>query len=334
MIKDYLIEKRSWILFFFFLQGLLLLIGYLDPAISFQSVLYIFFLSIVLFLVFLSIRYTREISFYKSLKEWDPNVDVERIQEGSSPYERMIEKAVKQQIEFYKQEINRHSTSVEQEKDELLSWIHEVKTPLTTMQLMIGRIEDRVLKDQLMYEWLRVHLLLDQQLHQRRIPFMENDLYIEKVDLEKLLMEEIKSLRSWCLQKGVGFDVAIQNSEVLSDEKWLHFIIRQIVTNAVKYSQDSDIEIRSYEKNGNIILEIQDYGRGIKAKDIPRIFEKGFTSTSNHKDHAATGMGLYLAKKASIPLKIRFDVQSTYGEGTRFTLIFPRKNDFTELTSM
>ncbi|MDT1800526.1 hypothetical protein QK887_26075, partial [Salmonella enterica subsp. enterica serovar Oslo] len=78
------------------------------------------------------------------------------------------------------------------EKDELLSWIHEVKTPLTTMQLMIERMEDETLKAQLQYEWLRIYLLLDQQLHQKRIPFIQNDLLIEVSALEPIIFQEIR----------------------------------------------------------------------------------------------------------------------------------------------
>ncbi|THE12967.1 HAMP domain-containing histidine kinase [Bacillus timonensis] len=334
MIKKFLVERRSWILFFCIVQGLILLIGYLDSTLSFRSILYIVFVFFVIFTLFLVIRYNREFSFYQNLDDWDPIVGIDSLQEGKTPFEKMVESTLKQQHHFYLSEISRHATSVEQEKDELLSWIHEVKTPLTTMKLMIERVEDNKLKEQLMSEWLRVHLLLDQQLHQRRIPFMENDLFIEKVDLEKLLIPEIQSLKSWCFQKRIGFDMSFEVSEVYSDGKWLQFILRQILTNAVKYSENADIEIRSYQKNETVILEIQDYGRGIKEKDLSRIFEKGFTSTTDHRDHAATGMGLYLTKNATKPLKIHIDVQSTYGGGTIFTLTFPRKNDFLKLTSM
>ncbi|MCC3357016.1 sensor histidine kinase [Bacillus sp. REN16] len=333
-MKKFLVERRSWILFFCFLQVLILLVGYLDPSLSFLSMLYIVFVFFVIFILFLIIRYNREIGFYKNIEEWDPTVGVDGLQEGKTPFEKLVESSLKQQHHFYLKEISHRATSIEQEKDELLSWIHEVKTPLTTMKLMIERTEDQKLKKQLMSEWLRVHLLLDQQLHQRRIPFMENDLFIEKVDLEKLLIPEIRTLQSWCFQKGIGFDFSLEVSGVYSDGKWLQFILRQLLTNAVKYSEKADIEIRSYRKNDAVVLEIQDYGRGIKEKDLPRIFEKGFTSTSDHRDHAATGMGLYLAKNAAKPLKIRMDVHSSYGEGTTFILTFPKKNEFLKLTSM
>ncbi len=74
---------------------------------------------------------------------------------------------------------------------------------------------------------------------------------------------------------------------------------RQLLTNAIKYSESTDILIKTYLQNDHIHLEIRDFGRGIAPKDMPRIFDKGFTSTLQHRDNAATGMGLYLAKKAA-----------------------------------
>jgi len=79
---------------------------------------------------------------------------------------------------------------------------------------------------------------------------------------------------------------------------------------------------------------VQDFGRGIDPKDLPRIFDKGFTSTTKHQDSAATGMGLFLAKKAAGPLLIRINVQSKWGEGTTFTLTFPKRNDFVHISGM
>jgi OmpR family two-component system bacitracin resistance sensor histidine kinase BceS len=201
---------------------------------------------------------------------------------------------------------------------------------------MIGRLNDESMKAALTFEWLRIHLLLDQQLHQQRLPSMENDLYIESLDLEPLIYMEIKSLQSWCIQKGIGFDVQLEAETVLSDAKWLAFILRQLLTNAVKYSnsESSDIIVRSYKQDERAILEIIDYGRGIDTKDLPRIFDKGFTSTIWHQDGASTGMGLYLAKKAAHSLLIHITVHSEIGVGTTFTLSFPQQNEIVRITGM
>ncbi|MFH0070840.1 sensor histidine kinase, partial [Peribacillus sp. NPDC056705] len=327
MIMAYLRERLSWILFFLCLQFLLLFVAAIDAQIPFLPMLYIVFLSVLIFGVFLFVQYNRETRFYKSLQVWDDTYDLASISEPERPFEAIAMDILTLQTERYKREASAHRTELEQEKDQLLSWIHEVKTPLTTMRLMIERLEDDTLQSQLMYEWLRIHHLLDQQLHQKRIPFIQNDLYMERLALEPILYAEIRALRSWCLQKGIGFDVSLQATEVLTDGKWLGFILRQLLTNAVKYSEASDIVIESYMEGDHVRLLVQDSGRGIDPQDLPRIFDRGFTSTTQHQDHAATGMGLYLTQKVADALRIQVAVNSTSGQGTAFALTFPRKND-------
>ncbi|MGE7825462.1 sensor histidine kinase [Paenibacillus sp. NPDC093718] len=334
MIIAYIRERLSWILFFLFLQLLFLFIAAVDSQIPFLPILYIVFLSTMFFLVFLFVRYNRETKFYKSLQAWDDTYDLAAISEPEHPFEAIAMDILSLQTERFKKESSMRLMEIQGEKDELLSWIHEVKTPLTTMQLMIERMEDETLKAQLQYEWLRIHLLLDQQLHLKRIPFIRNDLLIEVSALEPIIFQEIRALKSWCLQKGIGFDVSLEVTEVLSDAKWLGFIVRQLLTNAVKYSDASDIIIESDLTDDHVRLTIQDFGRGIDPKDMPRIFDKGFTSTTSHQDIAATGMGLYLTQKVADALLIRIQVESRPGIGTSFTLIFPRRNDFVSMTGM
>ncbi|MFS0646340.1 sensor histidine kinase [Siminovitchia sp. 179-K 8D1 HS] len=333
MIKKFLIERCSWILLFLFTQLLFLFITYIDSTIPVSAVLYINFLSLIIFLIFLAVRYNKETPFYRSLNEWDGSLDLAGIAEAGTPFEKIVEKSITEQTERQKRIYGENRIALEQERDDLLSWIHEVKTPMTAMHLMIERLEDEKMKARLTYEWLRIHLLLDQQLHQKRISFIENDLHVERIALEPLIFKEIKSLQSWCMQKGIGFEVDLEADEVLSDEKWLAFIMRQLLTNAVKYSDAADISIRSRTENEQTVIEVQDFGRGIDPKDLPRIFEKGFTSTTR-PDQAATGMGLYLANKAAESLLIQIQVKSKPGAGTTFTLIFPKQNEFVNLTRM
>lgn len=334
MIKKFLVERKSWILLIIVLEALVLFVSFLDSSIPFASLLYIVFLSMLIFSVFLVTRYHKETKFYKNLADWENHLDLTGLANPETPFEKIISDSVSIQTDHLKQEASQNLLALEQEKDELLAWIHEVKTPLTAMALMIDRLDEDKAKASLTYEWLRIHHLLDQQLHQRRIPFMENDLYIEKTDLQHLIFKEIKTLQSWCMQKGIGFEVDLEVEEVLTDAKWLAFIIRQLLTNAVKYSSEADIIIKSYLKDGQAALEIQDFGRGIAPHDLPRIFDKGFTSTSVHQESAATGMGLFLAKKAAQPLLIQINVQSMLGEGTTFSLTFPKRNDFVHINSV
>ncbi|WP_057913213.1 sensor histidine kinase [Peribacillus muralis] len=334
MIRKYVAERISWITFFISLHLFIIFVAYLDSALPVKPIMYIVFLSLIMFCIFLIFRYKKETNFYKRLEAREDNLDLSNIAEPDSPFEKIIESSIITQTELLKQAAEKSRMTLEQEKDELLAWIHEVKTPLTAMHLMIDRLDEGMLKSHLTYEWLRIHLLLDQQLHQRRIPFIENDLYMENTDLETIIFDEIKTLQSWCIQKGIGFDIQLDVTEVLTDAKWLSFIMRQLLTNSIKYSESADIMIFSHEQAGQTVVEVKDSGRGIDSKDVSRIFDKGFTSTTNHRDRAATGMGLYLTKKAADSLLISIDVKSELGAGTTMALRFPKRNDFVNITSM
>lgn len=334
MIGKYIRERASWLWLLVSMQLIILLVAYLDSSIPFQSVVYIVGLNVVVCLVFIWARYLKETRFYKKLSIWDHTYDLRELDIAESPYEQIVHEAVSSQTQRYRKESSHHFIALEQEKDEMLSWIHEVKTPLTALQLMIERLPDDKLQSQMTYEWLRIHQLLDQQLHQKRIPFMHNDLFIEETELEPVLNSEIRALKSWCISKGIGFDVSLMVSCVLTDSKWLGFILRQLLSNAVKYSDSSDILIESREQDGHIILMIQDHGRGIETQDLPRIFDKGFTSTRGRMDGAATGMGLYLVCQVVQTLHMNIHVESSLGEGTIVTLTFPRKNDMVHLAGV
>ncbi|MGP4077479.1 sensor histidine kinase [Halobacillus sp. K22] len=331
MIRKFLKEKISWIIFFLTLQLLALLIAYVDKNVPLSSMYYYTFLSSLVFLIFLFIRYQKETKFFKEMEHRVPDLDLTTLPDGESPFEKIIETNMIEQMERFKKESAHNQSMLEQEKDDMLAWIHEVKTPLTSMHLIFDRISDQKTRSQLTYEWLRIHLLLDQQLHRKRMPFIENDLYMEEIKLEPLVFSELKTLQSWCIQKGIGFDIDLEVESVLSDSKWLAFMLRQLLSNAVKYSEASDISVRSFKENGQTKLSVNDTGRGIDSRDLPRIFDKGFTSTMAHHDHAATGMGLYLTRKAADSLHINIEVDSTLGQGTTFTLTFPKRNDFVDI---
>ena len=168
---------------FLFLQAFSLIVAALDETIAFTSVLYTVFLSSLIFLLFLFWRYQKETPFYKSLTEREDNLDLSAIASPESPFEKIVSESLHQQTMLLKKEMLTNTVALEQEKDDLLSWIHEVKTPMTTLRLLIDRLEDKAMRGSLTYEWLRIHHLLDQQLHSKRLPFMQNDLYIEKISI-------------------------------------------------------------------------------------------------------------------------------------------------------
>ena len=142
MIKYYLIERRSWISLFLCLQVLILFVAYIDTAIPFLPILYIVFLSMIIFIFFLVIRFNKETKFYKSLIDWENILIYLALLLDESPFEKIVESSITSQTDRLRMTSTSNLVSLEQEKDELLAWIHEVKTPLTAMHLMIDRIEE------------------------------------------------------------------------------------------------------------------------------------------------------------------------------------------------
>ncbi|WP_237658370.1 sensor histidine kinase [Ureibacillus xyleni] len=250
-----------------------------------------------------------------------------------SPFQKMYVEHIVEVLEEKDALLNQSKIQLQEDSEDLLAWVHEMKTPLTALKLMIEQTEDTNLRKKLENEWMRIHLLLDQQLHNSRLAFIEKDNRLEKISLRTIVYKEIREFHSWCMEKGIGFQVEDLKEEVITDSKWLAFIVRQLLSNAIKYShQNQDINIfTTIDDSGHLLLHIQDYGVGIRQEDLPRIFHKSYTGTIGRESVQSTGMGLYLAKNASQKLGIQIIVQSTKDEGSIFTLQFPTENEYGRL---
>lgn len=178
-------------------------------------------------------------------------------------------------------------------------------------------------------EWLRIHLLV-RQLYISRLPTLEADYIVEPTSLHRMASQEVRGLTSWCMEKNIAVDIEVEDIAVVTDSKWCRFIIRQLLTNAVKYGLlGSSIRIStSIAPSGNIILSIKDEGPGIPAHDLPRIFDKGFTGGAGRIQNAATGLGLYLAKIVAGKIGIALEAFSEPEPGTMMKMTFPSKNPF------
>lgn len=179
-------------------------------------------------------------------------------------------------------------------------------------------------------EWLRIHLLIDQQLYIARLPSLDSDYVPEAAALHRLAAKEVRELASWCVEKNIAVEFEGEDAEVTTDSKWCSFIIRQILTNAVKYSPNGGtITIATGTlPTGNVQLSIKDEGPGIAARDLPRIFDKGFTGGNGRVQHAATGLGLYLARTAAAKIGIALEAHSELNKGTVLWMRFTAPNEF------
>lgn len=323
MIVLFLRQYISVMLFVITLQLLINLILFLDKGFHGVSLLYLNIIWFALVGGYFSWRYMKDrklMSPYAKLK---------------GNYFDVIHEDYEEQLAKKNAKVQEQKLLVLERQDELLAWVHEMKSPLTAIQLLMEKVENTELKERIENEWLRLYLLLDQQLHATRLMTIELDNRIEKVQMKDVLIQEIKALRSWCFEREIAIDLTVRDVTVQTDAKWLGFIVRQVLSNAVKYSDvGGEVRVFAHTVSDQTVLFIQDDGIGIKREDLPRVFRKSYTGTIGRETSAATGMGLYLAKQAADSLHILLTIESTEGAGTSVKITFPKMNDYQKTLGM
>lgn len=319
MIRLYLKDQLMWIIFVVSIVFWMNILINLDIAFSNISVLYMNSMVFIFLICFLIINYIR---LFLRLKK--QNFSNYKAASFIALFELEQERL---RLEMNKQK-NEQSVKFQEHTDEQIRWIHEMKTPLTAQRLMIDSIQNSELKHQLELEWFRMHLLLDQTLHTLRFQSLNQDLVMQKVSLQSIVISEVKAFQSLIMGKGLAVEIDELHHEVHSDSKWLQFIFRQLLSNAIKYSsKGSTIVVASGKaKNERLFLAVSDEGAGIAAQDIPRVFQRGFTGNYGRQQNSSTGMGLYLAKSIAQKLKVEIQIESVKGKGTTVKLFFPQPN--------
>ena len=327
----FLKTRSNWIFWIVFLHLILLGIAYIDYDIAIRSVAYIVLLNLGLTCIFLVFTFLKEVKIYQHLHN---NKEIEEIKHkelAENPFQQEMVDYLYRKLTNQKEKVVEQQLHIQNTEQSLTEFVHDIKTPVTAMKLLIDQEEDVEHKKALLYEWARINELLDKQLYLTRLESKNKDMYFELVPLKRLVIDEIQLTRHISQAKGIGYDLNFDiTTEVYTDVKWCRMMIRQILSNSLKYSQNQDIVIRSFNREGYVALEIKDFGRGISHKDLPRIFERGFTSTANRNETTSSGIGLYLVDSVKQQLGIDVEVTSTVGEGTTFVLTFPKQNEITE----
>lgn len=227
--------------------------------------------------------------------------------------------------------INNHKQEVEEYEEYVEAWAHEIKTPLGLMTFVLDNRKDEISEivyKRLQYVRTKMQEDIERMLYYARLKSTCNDYFFKELPLKENCAEVIEEYKVILQEKGIAVILDVGECKVVSDKRGMQFIIRQIISNAVKYKNmevsHPQIVITSDENEQNVRLNIRDNGIGVKAYDLPFIFEKGFTGEVGEQRKNSTGMGLYLAKQISERLEIKLEVNSKYEDGFGVTLIFPK----------
>lgn len=203
-------------------------------------------------------------------------------------------------------------------------WVHQIKTPISAMSLALSSRE-KTDYNLMQRELFKVEQYVEMALQYIKINRLSSDLLIREYDLQEIINTCVKKYASLFIYKKLSIELKNLSVKVLTDSKWLSFIIEQIISNAIKYTVEGGIKI-IWEDNR---LIIKDTGIGIRKEDVERIFEKGYTGYNGRLDKKASGIGLYLVRKVAEPLAIKVSLLSEVGVGTEVFLSFPKdENEF------
>lgn len=200
--------------------------------------------------------------------------------------------------------------------DYYTTWVHQIKTPISVMRMMLQG-EDTEEYRALLAELFRIEQYVEMVLSFLRLESDSSDFVFREYGLDGIIRQAIHKYARQFVGKRIALVYEPTDVFVLTDEKWLLFIIEQLLSNAVKYTEKGKVSITVTEDK---VLKISDTGIGIAPEDIPRIFEKGFTGYNGRADKKSTGLGLYLCKLTAGRLSHKISVESTIGEGTAFFL--------------
>ena len=237
-------------------------------------------------------------------------------------YYRLLKMAGKSMLE----QIGEVQRERQEYKEYIEQWIHEVKTPITAIKLICENNRCSFTRE-LLAELENINRFTEQALYYARSEHTEKDYSVREINLSDIVHGAIADNKYLLRQNNVAVTVKDVEYSIYSDDKWLRFILDQLISNAVKYRTDQPVlQFFAVKKTDSVILSVSDNGIGIPQGDLPRIFEKGFTGQNGRTIHSSTGIGLYLCGRLCDKLGIGISASSE-GKGTTISLFF-HINDF------
>lgn len=241
-----------------------------------------------------------------------PNLDTARLLFLSSVRE-----------EYAKERREQEKRSCER-RDYYMMWIHQIKTPISALKLLL---EEAGLQDRtgflLREELFKIEQYAEMALTYQRLESISSDLTLARYQLDALIKQAVRKYSILFINKSLSLELPQIPYQVLTDEKWLVFCLEQLLSNSVKYTNQGSISFEAAKQGDRLLLTLTDTGIGIRAEDLPRIFERGFTGYNGRLDKKSTGIGLYLCRQVFAHLNVTVRVESQEGKGTRILLGIP-----------
>ncbi|MFD7521807.1 sensor histidine kinase [Paenibacillus chitinolyticus] len=287
-------------------------------------VLYGMAISFVVLLLYLLFRYWQQNALYNSLDNPSSAADDSFEIPGDSALAEAFREVLRAKERMYEQQLHAYQSKMDRHIEFMNRWVHQMKTPLSVMQLTIRELEDEQMRS-LQEELDRIRKGLEMVLYTSRLDRFSEDFRVETTNLLRVVGESVAENRRLFIRKGIAAKLHIEESlEVYTDRKWLRFMLGQILTNAVNYStgKGDSVFIAAFRQGNATVLEITDQGIGIAREDLKRVFNPYYTGQRGRQYHESTGMGLYLVKEIAGKLGHAVELESEAGTGTTVRILF------------
>lgn len=303
---------------------LIFLIYWLDGYHRLNPALYGIFLGFFILGCYLSYQYYSRRQFYRRLSQPIESLDESLQETEQAPVSEALKALLREQYKHYQTQIKKLESAQEEHLTFMDHWVHQMKTPLSVIELCAQNLDEPD-SSNIREETERMKSGLNTVLYMARLRSIEQDFHIKPVHLSTMIHEVNGEYKRFYIRNNVYPKLQVNKDLIVeTDEKWIYFMLTQLINNAVKYSagKRNHILLSLYEKENEAVLEVKDYGVGIPSTDLKRVFTAFFTGENGRKFRESTGMGLYLTKEAAEHLGHRIEFDSTVGEGTTFRIIF------------
>lgn len=309
---EYLKQRRSGIILFL-IFSIVFSVVFVLYNITFKAVLYPFLLCLAIGVVFFIFDFLSVKKKHEKLCEIrhltssmiDNLPKIKSIDEAD--YQKLIKNLTDEISDIeYKSSMKYHDMI-----DYYTVWAHQIKTPIASMHITL-QSEDTPLSRRLSSELFRIEQYVEMVLAFLRVDSTSTDYVFKEHDLDEIVRDSIKRFSTEFIERKIKLEYSPLDKKIITDEKWLAFVIEQLLSNALKYTREGCIKI--YIDNQYLCLE--DTGIGIAPEDLPRIFEKGYTGGNGRINSKASGLGLYLCKRICDNLGIGITARSEIDRGT------------------
>ena len=306
--------------------GLLWLVEVPMVFIIFTEIIFLLF-----FLFSLIWDYHRRSGYYKRLLQLLDQLDektllMEIAERPGFLDAKIVSYILKQNNKYQNDKIAEMQKQSRDYRDFLDTWVHEIKTPITSARLIIEN-EKNPITLKIEDELRKIDNFVELVLYYARSSDVEKDFKVENTTLKALVSTALKTYSKPIIQAGGRIHMEGMDIPVCADSKSCSFIIGQVISNAIKYRQEEfRLEFRSQVQKNRIALLIHDNGIGISRADLSRVFDKGFTGENGRRFPKSTGIGLYLCKKLCDGMNIAISISSEKGQGTTVALYFPTES--------